>query len=159
MNNEYGDHMAEQQSSRPPARLRALLSWQVNKANTVGTRLTATRMPLNARSDFAVLAALEEYGTVSQADLGRQLGLDRNNVNSIVTRLEGARRVARATDPADRRRNTVSLTDDGRGYLAELQAATDAVQRELAEGLSDSEVDHLRTLLTKLLRAHPTPTS
>ncbi|WP_218043594.1 MarR family winged helix-turn-helix transcriptional regulator [Paramicrobacterium fandaimingii] len=113
-------------------------------------------MPLQARAEFAVLAALEECGPLSQADLGRRLGLDRNNVNDIVGRLHTTSRVIRSIDPADRRRNTVAMTEEGRLYLDELQAVTDQVQAELTEALSNDERAQLRALLEKLLSFHPT---
>src|ERR1700733_11003010 len=99
---------------QPPARLRGLASWQASKVSTLGARLTARRMPLGARADFAVLAALEEYGPLSQAEIGRRLGLDRNDVNGILNRLQTGHLVDRQPDPADRRRNVVTLTDAGR---------------------------------------------
>ena len=52
-----GDHALQ-----PPDRLRRLASWQASKVSTLGARLTAPRMPLGARTDFAVLAALEATG-------------------------------------------------------------------------------------------------
>jgi DNA-binding MarR family transcriptional regulator len=142
---------------RPPARLRALLSWQINKANVIGARLTGARMPVTGRSDFAVLAALEEYGALSQADLGRRLGLDRNTVNGIATRLDAGGHIVRSTDPSDRRRNTVEITPAGIAYLDELQAATDAVQADLTAHLTDAQTNELRALLAALLNGHPTP--
>jgi MarR family transcriptional regulator, lower aerobic nicotinate degradation pathway regulator len=139
---------------QPPARLRGLASWQASKASTLGARLFARRMPLGARADFAVLAALEEYGSLSQADIGRRLGLDRNEVNGILGRLESRHHVNRRADPANRRRNIVTLTDTGRRQLEELQQHADAVQDELLAGLSAVERQQLNFLLTKLLDSH-----
>lgn len=138
----------------PPGRLRRLASWQVNKAATLGARLTAQRMQLSARADFAVLAALEEYGALSQAEIGRRLGLDRNDVNGVLNRLESHRQVSRQVDPADRRRNVVSLTPAGGAYLEELQRHTDAVQDTLLAGLNAEDRQQLHYLLTKLLASH-----
>jgi DNA-binding MarR family transcriptional regulator len=147
--------VTDSDETQPPARLRALISWQASKVNVIGSRLTATRMPLNARSDFAVLAALEEFGAVTQADLGRRLGLDRNSINDIVNRLEGAGQARRAPDATDRRRKSVSITAEGHAYLDDLQAATDAVQAELTAPLTAEETVHLHALLGKVLSAHP----
>jgi DNA-binding MarR family transcriptional regulator len=146
--------MADSDEIRPPARLRGLASWQANKVSTLGARLTAQHMPLTARADFAVLAALDEYGPLSQAGIGRRLGLDRNDVNGVVNRLEGALQVERRPDPADRRRNVVTLTDTGRDQLTELQRHADAVQDELLAGLDDAERRHLHGLLAKVLGSH-----
>jgi DNA-binding MarR family transcriptional regulator len=139
---------------QPPARLRRLASWQANKASILGARMTARHMPLTARSDFAVLAALEEYGALSQADLGRRLGLDRNEVSGIVTRLENGHHVDRQADPANRRRNVVTLTTAGKRYLEEIQRHADAAQGELLAGLSATERQQLSELLAKLLNSH-----
>lgn len=139
---------------QPPARLRRLASWQANKVSILGARMTARHMPLTARSDFAVLAALEEYGALSQADLGRRLGLDRNEVSGIVARLAGARHVNRQANPADRRRNVVTLTASGRRYLEEIQRHADAAQDELLVGLDPAERQQLNELLAKLLGSH-----
>src|SRR5215468_6205909 len=121
---------------QPPARLRRLTSWQANKVSILGARMTARHMPLSARPDFAVLAALEEYGPLSQADLGRRLGLDRNDVSGIITRLEAGHHVDRQADPANRRRNLVTLTTPGKRYLEEIQRHADAAQDDLLAGLS-----------------------
>jgi DNA-binding MarR family transcriptional regulator len=139
---------------QPPARLRRLASWQANKVSTLGARMTARHMPLTARSDFAVLAALEEYGPLSQADLGRRLGLDRNDVSSIVTRLESGRHIDRQADPANRRRNVVTLTAAGKRHLEEIQRHADAAQDELLAGLGPAERRQLNELLAKLLSSH-----
>jgi DNA-binding MarR family transcriptional regulator len=139
---------------RPPARLRGLTSWQASKVSTLGARMTARHMPLTARSDFAVLAALEEYGPLSQADLGRRLGLDRNDVSGVVTRLASGRHVDRQADPSNRRRNVVTLTASGRRYLEEIQRHADAAQDELLAGLGPAERRQLNELLAKLLSSH-----
>ncbi|GAA2597956.1 hypothetical protein GCM10010435_91660 [Winogradskya consettensis] len=140
---------------RPPALLRALASWQASRVATVGARLTGARMPLETRSDFAVLAALAEYGSLSQAEIGRRLGLDRNNVNGIVTRLEHDNRIERSVDPADRRRNIVVATAAGLAYLGELEATAAEVQDELLAALDGTEREQLRQLLEKVLLSHP----
>src|ERR1700761_4208847 len=139
---------------QPPARLRGLASWQANKVSILGARMTARHMPLTARSDFAVLAALEEYGSLSQADLGRRLGLDRNEVSGIVTRLEHDSRGDRQVDPANRRRNLVTLTVAGQRHLQEIQRHADAAQDELLAGLDAAERRQLNALLAKLLGGH-----
>ena len=155
MSNGYDLRMADDDpGARPPARLRRLASWQTNKVSTLGARLTARRMPLGARTDFAVLASLEEYGPLSQADIGRRLGLDRNDVNAVVGRLQAREQIDRRPDPADRRRNVVTLTAAGRQHLDELQQHADAVQDELLTGLDAAERQQLQALLAKLLDGH-----
>jgi DNA-binding MarR family transcriptional regulator len=139
---------------RPPARLRRLTSWQASKVSTLGARMTARHMPLTARAEFAVLAALEEYGSLSQADLGRRLGLDRNEVSGIVSRLEQGGRIDRQVDPANRRRNLVTLTAAGGAHLEEIQRHADAAQDELLAGLDPAERRQLNVLLAKLLGGH-----
>ncbi|WIE57430.1 MarR family transcriptional regulator [Curtobacterium sp. MCLR17_031] len=138
----------------PPQTLRTLVSWQAGRLATIGARLTSARMPLEARSDFAVLAVLDENGALSQAEIGRALGLDRNNVNGIVVRLEGDEAVTREPDPTDRRRNVVTITAAGRVRLAEIQVLADAVQDELLAALSTKERKDLIHLLDRVLSVH-----
>src|ERR1700760_3526318 len=125
--------------TEPPALLRSLASWQTGRVHIIGARLTTARMPPESRSDFAVLAALDEYGDLSQAEIGRRLGLDRNNVNGIVTRLERDHHIERRPDPDDRRRNIVALTDGGLAYLRDLQRLAAQVQDELLAALDADE--------------------
>ena len=140
---------------QPPERLRGLVSWQAGKVATVGARLTARRMALSARTDFAVLAALEEYGPLSQADLGRRLGLDRNDVSTVLARLEADAAVLRAPDAADPRRNRVSVTAHGLTRLARLQEHADSVQDDLLAGLEEDQRHQLVALLGRVLAQHP----
>ncbi len=138
-----------------PARLRALASWQAGRVATLGARITGTHMALEARSDFAVLAALEEFGGLSQAELGRRLGLDRANVNRIVTPLETAGLLERAADPQDRRRLVLTPTADGTAHLEDLERRAARVQDELLVALDADEREQLRVLLDRVLAAHP----
>lgn len=140
---------------QPPTRLKSLVSWQAGKVATVGARLTAAHMALTARTEFALLAALEEYGPLSQAELGRRLGLDRNDISTSVTRLNDNGAVRREPDPADPRRNQVTITNRGLQYLNELQDHADAVQRDLLHGLDLQERNQLIDLLDLVLAHHP----
>ncbi len=140
--------------TQPPARLRALTSWQANKVSVLGARMTARHMPLTARADFAVLATLEEYGALSQADLGRRLGLDRNEVSGIVTRLHRDHHLDRQVDPDNRRRNLLTLTATGKRHLEQIQRHANAAQDELLAGLTAAERRQLNELLAKLLSSH-----
>jgi len=137
-----------------PRRLRELLSWQANKVATLGSRLTLERMAASARGDFAVLAALAEIGDLSQAEVGRRLGLDRNDVNEIATRLEHGGYVSRRPDERDRRLKVLSTTRDGQAYLARLQTQADEVQEELMTALTAAERAELIKLLGMVLNAY-----
>lgn len=110
---------------------------------------------MEARSDFAVLATLIELGDLSQADLGRRLGLDRANVNGIVTRLERVGLLRRSPDAQDRRRLLLTPTSEGSAWLDDLEHRAQQVQDELLVALDDDEREQLRLLLDKVLASHP----
>ena len=136
----------------PPARVRAMPSWLLGQV-ALQARHAVTRH-LGAigghRSQFSMLAALVEFGAMSQADLGRRVGLDRSDVAAAVAVLANDGLVDRTPDPDDRRRNVLRVTTEGQVRLAALDAAANAAQDELLAALSTTERDQLVGLLARV---------
>jgi len=95
-----------------------------------------------------LLAALEEWGPVGQADLGRGTSVDRSDVVTLLGELERLGLIERTVNPANRRRNIVSITPAGSKQLRALDHVVDGIQERVLAPLSQNE----RRQLTKLLR-------
>lgn len=136
-----------------PERLRTLPSWLLSqaalRAQRVGTEAFAATGA--HRTHYAVLAALDEFGPASQADLGRRCGIDPSDMVALMTALTADTLVEREPDPADRRRNLVSITRAGRRRLRSLDATVEHAQHVLLEPLSASERSRLTSLLTRIV--------
>jgi len=99
---------------------------------------------------FRLLAALEQYGPASQADLGRHTGIDRSDVVASLNDLVASGLARREPDPADRRRNIVTMTKHGATALAHLDSVLDDVQDAVLAPLTANERKSFVRLLTKL---------
>jgi len=99
---------------------------------------------------FRVLAALEEHGPTSQADLSRTTGIDTSDVVAAVNHLASARFVRRQPDAVDRRRNVISITKSGLSAVDRVGRVVDGVQDVVLEPLSPSERKTFLRLLAKL---------
>jgi MarR family transcriptional regulator, lower aerobic nicotinate degradation pathway regulator len=106
---------------------------------------------------YRLLAALEEWGPVSQADLARSTSVDRSDVVTVLNELEQRGLVERAVDPHNRRRNIVSITRTGSTQLQRLDQVIDEVQERVLAPLSQNERRQLTKLLRKLADAPPAP--
>jgi DNA-binding MarR family transcriptional regulator len=142
-----------------PARLRRLPSWLLTQSALAAQRLVAGGLgAVDAhRSHYAVLAALDEFGADSQAALGRRSGIDRSDMVALVNRLAADRLVERRPDPADRRRNVVTLTAAGRRRLRAIDAAVGRIQDELLAPLSAREREQFVALLTRVVEHNARP--
>jgi len=100
---------------------------------------------------FAILAALDEFGPDSQVQIGQRCGIDQSDMHAMLNELAAQGHVARTPDPADRRRNLVTLTAAGRRRLEELDTALTGVQHDILDALSSAERDTLTVLLTRIL--------
>lgn len=103
---------------------------------------------------YRLLATLERSGPASQADLGRRSGIHLSDMVAAINELADRELVERAPDPADRRRNTISLTAAGRRQLRRLEARLAGIQDELLAPLSAEERELLTQLLTRLADHH-----
>ncbi|WP_262847579.1 MarR family winged helix-turn-helix transcriptional regulator [Mumia quercus] len=99
---------------------------------------------------FRLLAALDQYGASSQADLGRSTGIDRSDVVARLDDLVAAGLASRDPDPRDRRRNLVTLTPRGVAMLGTLQSVLDQVQDDVLSPLTPAERKTFVRLLGKL---------
>jgi DNA-binding MarR family transcriptional regulator len=99
---------------------------------------------------FRLLAALDQYGAASQADLGRHTGIDRSDVVATLNELVAAGLARRQPDPADRRRNIVTMTKRGASELERLDTVLDDVQDAVLAPLTADERTTLVRLLIKL---------
>jgi MarR family transcriptional regulator, lower aerobic nicotinate degradation pathway regulator len=136
-----------------PERLRALPSWLVARVALLGARTVTAHLEEAGmrRAHYALLVALREDGPASQAALGRRLAADRSDMHRTVGDLEARGLIAREPDPADRRRNVVTLTAPGAEALRDVDARVDAAQAELLEPLEPAERDEFVRLLTRVL--------
>lgn len=102
----------------------------------------------------AILAALGDFGPVSQREIAERLDVDKSHLSGRIDHLESAGLVARTPDPQDRRRHRVVLSEAGSVLLGELQTAARASQRPLMEPLTPAERVALETLLRRVLDAN-----
>ncbi|HEX8805157.1 MAG TPA: MarR family winged helix-turn-helix transcriptional regulator [Acidimicrobiales bacterium] len=139
-----------------PARLRTKPSWLINQAalpanRLVNEALAGTEM---RRYHYALLAALDDVGPASQADLSRGTTIDRSDMVAAVNDLVERGLVERTVDPTDRRRNVVTITSAGRRQLGKLDRLLGKVQDELLAALSAGERRQLVDLLSRVVDHH-----
>jgi DNA-binding MarR family transcriptional regulator len=100
------------------------------------------------QTQFAVLAKLHEVGPSSQNHLGRLVYLDAATVKGVVDRLGLRSLVTTGSDPTDRRRRAVSLTEKGaRVVEAAIQVAAEVTAKTLRPLTAEEQ-----RLLTRLLK-------
>lgn len=127
-------------------------TWLLSRANARSQALLADAFTGAGMRGyhFRVLAALEEHGPASQADVSRATGIDTSDVVAAVNHLVSAGLVRRERDGIDRRRNAVSITEAGLIEVDRVGAAVDRVQDAVLQPLSDRERTTLLRLLAKL---------
>lgn len=145
MTNEYGEGME---------RLDDRATWQVSRAHLrAHSLLQELFADAGARAyHYRLLAALDEAGAVSQAELGRMTGLDRSDVSLAVSALREDALVERSAHPTDRRRNVVSLTERGGAELARLDAVVERAQTVFLAPLAEEERPVFLDMITRLGR-------
>ena len=133
-------------------RLRRQTSLLLNHATSRANQIVTQHFDgPGGRMHYALLAGLDEFGTIGQAELCDRIGIDRGDAVAALAALEGNEYVRRRPDPLDGRRNIVEITDPGRSRLRALDAMVDAAQSELAAALSAAEHRQLKALLRKLI--------
>ena len=127
-------------------------TWLLSRANARAQALLHEAFAAEGVRGYHVrlLAALDEHGPASQADLGRSTGIDRSDVVATLDDLVGWRLARRDPDPADRRRNIVTITAAGTRRLERLDRVLDGVQEAVLSPLTVTERRTLVRLLTKL---------
>lgn len=101
-------------------------------------------------SQFGALETLLHRGPMCQSDLAAKLLMSGGNITLVVSNLEKNKWISRDRDPDDRRFITVSLTESGRTYIAELfPLVAAAIAREFS-ALSPAEQFTLGWLCKKL---------
>ena len=146
----------EHSSPHPPSqRLWATPSWLLNQVASRANRLVAEAADRpGMRLRYAILAGLDEFGPISQAELSRRLGVDRGDLVKALNELEAEGLAARSADPSDRRRNSLQLTPEGETALIGLDALVGSAQTRLLTPLSSDEREQLNSLLKRLLEHH-----
>jgi DNA-binding MarR family transcriptional regulator len=130
-----------------------LPSWLLTQTAAQAGRLVTERFAeIGARGYHYRLLEQVLAGPASQADLGRRTGIHFSDVVAALNELAGDGYVERRPDPADKRRNVVTITEAGRHRVTELSARAAAIQEELLAPLTAAERAELVRLL-KLLRA------
>ena|SRR6478735_4159087 len=127
-------------------------TWLLGRANARAQALLATAFEHAGMRGyhFRLLAALEQHGPASQADLSRTTGIDTSDIVAAVNHLVSSGYVRRQPDKADRRRNLVSITKPGLVAVDRVGRVVDSVQDAVLEPLSEAERTTFLRLLDKL---------
>ena len=87
------------------------------------------------------------------SDLAETLGVSRQAIAQVVTRLEQDGYLTRITDPGDARAKLICLTPRGRAALRAMRATALAVEEEWRERLGPGRLAGFRDTLLTLLAA------
>ena len=131
------------QPGRALARLKDRPTWLISRAYARSSGLLNAGFEAHGSGlrgyHYRLLAALDECGPASQADLGRSTGIDRSDVTASLAELESRNLIQRTVDPESKRRNIVTLTPEGVERLHELDIVVGTIQDELLAPLTATQ--------------------
>ncbi|MFE0326131.1 MarR family winged helix-turn-helix transcriptional regulator [Streptomyces sp. NPDC058960] len=136
----------------PLPAIRSLPSWLLGRAAARGRALVADALAAEGMKMWhhVVLSAVRDLAPVAQADLGRGIALDPKDLVGILNDLQAAGLVLREPDPRDRRKNAVSLTEEGARLLKRCEKAAREANDALLAPLSANERDRFMDLLIRI---------
>ncbi|MFF4211738.1 MarR family winged helix-turn-helix transcriptional regulator [Streptomyces sp. NPDC001796] len=136
----------------PLPAIRSLPSWLLGRAAARGRALVADALAAEGMKMWhhVVLSAVRDLAPVAQADLGRGIALDPKDLVGILNDLQAAGLVLREPDPRDRRKNAVSLTEEGGRLLKRCEKAAREANDALLAPLSTAERDRFMDLLIRI---------
>jgi len=102
----------------------------------------------------AILAVLDQGSRETQGAIADTLGYDKGQLVGLLDELEEARLIERRRDPADRRRQIVRMTPEGRKTLERLRRLSQRLENEFLAALDEGERRELHSLLLKLAEQH-----
>jgi DNA-binding MarR family transcriptional regulator len=139
-------------ASAPLSAIRSLPSWLLGRTAARGRALVAEALAAEGLKmwDHVVLSALSDLGPVAQAELGRSIQLDPKDLVGVLNDLQSAGLVLREPDPRDRRKNAVSLTEEGARLLARCERAAREANDALLSPLSAAEREQFMALLIRI---------
>ncbi|MCX5211957.1 MarR family transcriptional regulator [Kitasatospora sp. NBC_00240] len=105
-----------------------------------------------------LMIVLSEGLAASQLDVARVMGVAPSLVVGFADHLEGLGAIRRTRDPADRRRQLLTLTDHGRELLDTCSASAHTLDARFADGLTEQEHAVLTGLLGRLAAGRGLPT-
>jgi len=138
--------------SAPLSAIRALPSWLLSRAAAHGRALVAEALAAEGMKVWhhMALSAVLDLGPVAQAELGRGIRLDPKDLVGVLNDLQSAGLVVREPDPVDRRKNAVSITEEGRRLLKRCERAAREANDELLASLSVAEREQFTSLLIRI---------
>ena len=108
-------------------------------------------LPEMTKAQWAVLRAAAEDYPHDQNMIGEQAAIDKATLVPLIARLVDRGWLTRETDPADRRRRRLRLTDAGRAALAHATPVVAEIDATTIADLDVVERARLRALLTRLV--------
>jgi len=101
-------------------------------------------------TQFSTLVRVAEEGEVSQNQLGRLAAMDIATIKGVVDRLKAKGLLKTASDPDDKRRSIISLTDAGAALMKQLYQDGVSISKETLAPLDASERKTFLALLKRL---------
>ena len=102
------------------------------------------------RAQWKVLFRLTRFPGLRQVELAEMLDVEPITLSRIVDRLEEASLVERVPDPADRRAWRLQVTENAKPLVAKLKALGTELVDEAFEGVEQSELERVRSVLAQV---------
>ncbi|MDT0683564.1 winged helix DNA-binding protein [Roseicyclus sp. F158] len=150
----YLDADATRERLRALSELETRLSFRVSRLSKLldnhATRELAGK-PLNL-TGYRILMVLKIFRETSAAELSRLMVIDRAQVSRSVAELTGAGFLVERSDPTNKRRKLLRLSDKGKRELGSVRSKFEARQSLFEELLTEREMEGLYAAIDKLSR-------
>jgi DNA-binding MarR family transcriptional regulator len=102
------------------------------------------------RGQAFLLMNLSEQDNMTHSEIAERLKISPAAATKVIKRMEQEGYVERRTDASDERVSRVYLCDKGRALITQIHEAFGELERVLLEGLSEVEIQQMRTTLTRM---------
>jgi DNA-binding MarR family transcriptional regulator len=122
--------------------------------NVLASRIVAAFEPFGLRTGtFSTMALIAANPGCSQSEIARHIGTDKSIVVAIVDDLERKGLAERRRSTADRRRNALTLTEQGHAVMMEMDRIGREIEKPIRGALAPAEVDQLIRLTRRAVDA------
>lgn len=122
--------------------------------NELTTRIVAAYEPFGLRSGaLSTMVLIDANPGCSQSEIARELAIDDSAMVAIIDELEKRGIAVRSRSATDRRRNTLSLTPDGKTFMLSMLEQGLGVEKPIRDALSPEEMAMLLQLLRRAYSA------